>query len=74
MRNVEALLRAGGSRPELVVNTTVLVTDISQFGLVNELFAEMFPVDPPARMTMQVPLPPGLLISIGCIAMVDRAD
>jgi 2-iminobutanoate/2-iminopropanoate deaminase len=35
---------------------------------VNELFAEFFPVDPPARMTMQVPLPAGLLISIGCVA------
>ena len=61
MRNVEAVLRAGG-RPDLV-NTTVLVADISEFGVVNELFAEMFPTDPPARMTMQVPLPLGLLIS-----------
>jgi 2-iminobutanoate/2-iminopropanoate deaminase len=69
-RNVEAVLRAGGSRPELVVNTTVLVADISEFATVNELFGEMFPVDPPARMTMQVPLPKGLLISVGCVALV----
>ena len=71
MRNVEAVLRAGGSRPELVVNVTVLVTDISTFGEVNEVFAETFPTEPPARMTMQVPLPLGLLISIGCVALVD---
>ena len=71
MRNVEAVLRAGGSRPDLVVNTTVLVADISEFAVVNELFAEMFPTDPPARMTMQVPLPLGLLISIGCVALVE---
>jgi 2-iminobutanoate/2-iminopropanoate deaminase len=71
MRNVEAVLRAGGSRPELVVNVTVLVADISTFGEVNEVFAETFPNDPPARMTMQVPLPHGLLISIGCVALVD---
>jgi 2-iminobutanoate/2-iminopropanoate deaminase len=70
MRNVEAVLRAGGSRPELVVNVTVLVADISTFGEVNEVFAETFPSDPPARMTMQVPLPHGLLISIGCVALV----
>lgn len=69
-RNVEAVLRAGGSRPELVVNTTVIVADISEFGVVNELFGEFFPVDPPARMTMQVALPKGLLISIGCVALV----
>lgn len=71
MRNVEAVLRAGGSRPELVVNVTVLVADISEFGVVNEVFAETFPADPPARMTMQVPLPMGLRISIGCVALVD---
>ena len=71
LRNVEAVLRAGGSRPELVVNVTVLVADIGEFGVVNEMFAEMFPADPPARMTMQVPLPHGLLISVGCVAIVD---
>jgi 2-iminobutanoate/2-iminopropanoate deaminase len=70
MSNVEAVLRAGGSSPELVVNVTVLVADISTFGEVNEIFGETFPTDPPARMTMQVPLPHGLLISIGCVALV----
>ena len=69
-QNVEAVLRAGGSTPELVANVTVLVADISSFGEFNELYAEFFPVDPPARMTMQVPLPRGLLISIGCVAAV----
>jgi 2-iminobutanoate/2-iminopropanoate deaminase len=71
MRNVEAVLLAGGSRLELVANTTVLVTDIGKFAEVNEIFAEAFPVDPPARMVMQVPLPMGLLISIGCVALVE---
>src|SRR5215210_6509708 len=71
MRNVEAVLRAGGSRPELVVNVTVLVADISTFAEVNDIFAETFPTEPPARMTMQVPLPRGLLISVGCVAIVD---
>jgi 2-iminobutanoate/2-iminopropanoate deaminase len=73
MRNVEAVLRAGGSRPDLVVNVTVLVTDIGEFAAVNEIFGETFPADPPARMTMQVPLPLGLLISVGCVALVDAA-
>jgi 2-iminobutanoate/2-iminopropanoate deaminase len=73
MRNVEAVLRAGGSRPELVVNTTVLVADLSEFAVVNDIFAETWPADPPARMTMNVPLPHGLLISVGCVAVVDAA-
>jgi 2-iminobutanoate/2-iminopropanoate deaminase len=71
MRNVEAVLRAGGSRPELVVNVTVLVADISEFATLNEVFGETFPAEPPARMTMQVPLPHGLLISVGCVALVE---
>jgi 2-iminobutanoate/2-iminopropanoate deaminase len=70
-RNLDAVLRAGGSRPELVVNTTVLVADASDFAELNDLFAEFFPTEPPARMTMQVPLPRGLLISIGCNALVE---
>jgi 2-iminobutanoate/2-iminopropanoate deaminase len=73
MRNVESVLRAGGSRLELVVNTTVVVADMSAFGEVNDIFAEAFPVDPPARMTMQSALPRGLLISIGCVALVESA-
>jgi enamine deaminase RidA (YjgF/YER057c/UK114 family) len=31
-RNLDAALRAGHSRPELVVNTTVLVANASDFG------------------------------------------
>jgi 2-iminobutanoate/2-iminopropanoate deaminase len=69
-KNLDTVLRAGGSRMDLVVNTTVLVTDIEVFPIVNRLFAEFFPKDPPARLTMQVPLPKRLLISIGCVAVV----
>ncbi len=68
--NLEAVLTAGGSRFDLVVNTTVLVTDIANFPMVNDAFARYFPENPPARMTMQVPLPNGLLISIGCVAAI----
>jgi 2-iminobutanoate/2-iminopropanoate deaminase len=71
-RNLEMVLQAGKSRPALVVNTTVLVTDVSNFSELNRLFGEFFPQDPPARMTMQVPLPKGLLISIGCVATIEE--
>lgn len=69
--NLETVLLAGGSRMDLVVETTVLVADVGEFAVVNELFAKAFPSDPPARMTMQVPLPRGLLISIGAVAVAD---
>ncbi len=71
LRNLETVLKAGGSRLSLVVNTTVLIAEISSFPEVNRLFAEFFPENPPARMTMNVPLPKGLLISIGCVAAID---
>jgi 2-iminobutanoate/2-iminopropanoate deaminase len=71
-QNLAAVLRAGGSSPELVVNTTVPIADAGDFAQLNELFARFFPHEPPARMTMQVPLPHGLLISIGCIALTAR--
>ena len=70
--NLDTVLKAGGSQLKLVVNTTILVSDVSNFPEVNRLFAEYFPENPPARMTMQVPLPKGLLISIGCVASVEE--
>jgi len=67
--NLATVLGAAGSRPELVASTTVLVADIADFAELNTVFAEFFPTDPPTRMTMQVPLPRGLRISIGCTAV-----
>jgi 2-iminobutanoate/2-iminopropanoate deaminase len=67
--NLKTVLEAGGSGMDLVVNTTVIVADAAEFGVVNQLFAEYFAASPPARMTMQVTIPKGLLISIGCVAV-----
>ena len=69
--NLGVVLRAGGSSFAQVVNTTVLIADVSEFAVVNALFAEHFGGAPPARMTMTVPLPKGLLFSIGCVAALD---
>jgi 2-iminobutanoate/2-iminopropanoate deaminase len=69
--NLGTVLQAGGSSFAQVVNTTVLIADVSEFPVVNALFAEHFGPNPPARMTMQVPLPKGLLFSIGCVAALD---
>jgi 2-iminobutanoate/2-iminopropanoate deaminase len=69
--NLSTVLGVAGSRPDLVVSTTVLVADVADFAEMNALFAEFFPTAPPTRMTMQVPLPRGLRISVGCTALVD---
>ncbi len=70
--NLDTVLQAGGSGLDLVVNTTVIVPELGDFGLVNKFFAEFFPTQPPARMTINAPLPLGLKFSIGCVAaLVD---
>ena len=71
-RNLDTVLSAGGSHLNLVVNTTIVVSDVSNFPALNRLFAEFFPENPPARMTMQVPLPKGLLISVGLCGGAGR--
>jgi len=55
-----------------VVNTTRLLGHISYFPELNALFAEYFAASPPARRSMQVPLPLGLLFSIGCVETVGE--
>jgi|SRR5215467_13645666 len=70
-KNLDTVLRAGCSRLDLVVNTTVLVADVSSFTELNRLFSEFFPSNPPARMVITVPLPKGLMISIGCVAATE---
>ena len=69
----DTVLRAGGSSLDLVANTTVIVTELANFPLVNQLFAEFFPSNPPARMTVNAPLPMGLKFSIGCVAALPDA-
>lgn len=69
--NLLAVVRAGGSRPDLVVNVTVMMSDFAGFKELNEVYAETFPVDPPARITMQVGLAPGFLLAVACVAVVE---
>jgi 2-iminobutanoate/2-iminopropanoate deaminase len=71
--NLDTVLRAGGSSLNLVVNTTAIVPDLATFPLVNQLFAEFFPTAPPARMTINAPLPLDLKFSIGCVAALSDA-
>lgn len=69
--NLLAVVRAGGSRPDLVLNVTVMMSDLGAFADLNMVYAEVFPVDPPARMTMQVGLAPGYLLSVACVAVAE---
>jgi 2-iminobutanoate/2-iminopropanoate deaminase len=69
--NLKAVLEAAGSRLDLVCKSTVFVTDLKDFGAINQVYASYFPVDPPARSTVQVAaLPLGAAVEIEVIALV----
>ena len=72
LHNLGTVLRSGSSSYDLVVNITVLLSDLANFADFNRLFEEFFPKHPPARLTFQVPLPNGLLIAISCVAVTKN--
>jgi 2-iminobutanoate/2-iminopropanoate deaminase len=68
--NLAAVLRAHGLGMEDVLKTTVFMTDLAQFSEMNATYAKHFPVDPPARSTIQVAaLPKGANVEIEAIAL-----
>jgi 2-iminobutanoate/2-iminopropanoate deaminase len=68
--NLRAILLAGGLDPGDLVKTTIYLTDLSHFSVVNDIYAEMVGGEPPARATVQVSgLPKGALVEIEAIAI-----
>ena len=70
MRNLRAVLEAGGSSLELVIKTNVYLADMDDFPAMNEVYGQYFPGSaPPARATVQVArLPRDARVEIDCIA------
>lgn len=67
--NLRAVLSAAACQPEDVCKTTIFVTDLADFSTVNEIYAQLFPQDPPARSTIEVAaLPLGAAIEIELVA------
>jgi len=73
LTNVKHVLEACGSSLEKVLKTTVFLTDMSQFSLMNAVYAEFFTADFPARSTVQVAaLPKGGAVEIETIAAIIK--
>jgi 2-iminobutanoate/2-iminopropanoate deaminase len=73
LRNLDAVLKAGGSGLERVVKTTVFLADMNDFSAMNEVYAEFFSVNKPARATVQAArLPRDARVEIECIAAVGE--
>jgi 2-iminobutanoate/2-iminopropanoate deaminase len=69
MKNIAAILEAAGYSFSDVVKSTCLLSDISNFAAMNEVYAEYYLVNPPARAAFAVKdLPKGALIEIETIA------
>jgi 2-iminobutanoate/2-iminopropanoate deaminase len=69
MNNLNAILNAAGMNFSNVVKTTIFITDMNQFGAVNEVYGKYFESDPPARETVQVSaLPKFVNVEISMIA------
>lgn len=69
LKNLEAILAAGGCAFGDVVRTTIYLVDLAHFTVVNEVYARFFAPPYPARVTVQVSaLPRGSLVEIDAIA------
>jgi len=69
MESLGAILRAADADFSQVVRTTIFLTDLGNFGQVNEVYGSYFGDPPPTRATVQVAaLPKGVGVEIDAIA------
>lgn len=70
MDNIAAVLAEAGVGFDAVVKTTIFLTDLANFGVVNEVYGSRFSAEPPARSTVEVKgLPRGALVEIEVLAL-----
>lgn len=69
LENIRAVLEEAGTNLEQVVKTTVFIKNMDDFGKINEVYAEFFKDNPPARSTVEVArLPKDAQVEIEVIA------
>ena len=69
LKNVCAILEAAGLTVDNVVKTTVFLSDMANFGAMNEVYGKVFTEPYPARSAVAVrELPKGVLVEIEVIA------
>ena len=72
LENLQTVCRAAGAELGDAVRCTVYMTDLSAFAEVNEVYAEFFAADPPARAAVGVSaLPKGALVEIDAIVSLN---
>lgn len=70
MKNIEAILTEAGYTFGDVIKSTCLLSDMSNFAVMNEVYGSRYPENPPARAAFAVKeLPLGVLVEIETIAV-----
>ena len=70
MKNLKTILYEAKMNFSNVVKTSIFITDMNQFGAVNEVYGKYFDADFPARETVQVSaLPKFVNVEISMIAV-----
>lgn len=71
LNNLEAILKEANASLKDVVKCTVFIKDMNQFGLINEMYSEIFGETKPARVCVEVArLPKDGNVEIDAIAVV----
>ncbi len=71
MDNISAVLKAAGANLSKVAKTTIFLTNLNDFGAVNEMYSTYFDSEPPARSTVEVSrLPMDVKVKIEAIAFL----
>jgi reactive intermediate/imine deaminase len=71
--NIQSILKEAGASMADVLKCTVYLADIRDFQAMNEEFAKAFPIEPPARTTVQAALAEKeMLVEIEAIAYLGK--
>lgn len=69
LKNIDYLLEGVGITREHILKTTIFLTDLGNFSIVNEAYTKYFQAPFPARSCVEAPaLPKGALVEIEVIA------
>ncbi|PSP68818.1 reactive intermediate/imine deaminase [Halobacteriales archaeon QS_1_69_70] len=69
LENLAAVLEAAGSSLDDALKVTVFLTDIDDYGAVNEVYGDYVGTDPPARSAVEVgALPLGMAVEMEAVA------
>ena len=71
LKNLQAVLEAGGASLSSVVKTTCFLSDMGNFAAFNAVYAKFFTGDCPARSCVAVKtLPKGVMVEVEAVAEV----